>query len=110
MKYDENIPIYEDGVVKKGKQLELFGIEAILSMLNKKDLEFFILVLKQETDYFPKKGKFGEHWTGKLLLSNLEMHKMCLNKFKKDYELLTNPEQRKVRDHIFRQLRGKQNG
>lgn len=113
MQYDDdNIDIYENNIIKKDKQekLKLFRINAILGYFNKKDLEFFIKVLKHSTDYFPKKGKYGEHWTGRFLLSNRDMHNMCLDKFKKDYELLTNPEQRKIRDHIFRHLRGKQNG
>lgn len=80
-----------------------------MEIINQKDLAYFIRLLKHSTDYFPNKGKHGEHWTGRFLLRNQEMHNMLINKFGSDYESLTNPEQRKLREQIFRELRGKKN-
>ena len=70
---------------------------------NEKDLEYFIRVLKSSTEYFPKKR---EHWTGIMLLTNDDMKRMLSTKFGKDYDNMNNPNQRKLRERIFRELRG----
>lgn len=75
---------------------------------NEKDLQYFIKVLKHSTDYFPDKGKSGEHWTGRLLLSNDDLKRMLSNKFDRDFDLMTNSNQRKLTIRIFRELRGEE--
>ena len=80
-----------------------------MEYINKRDLEYFIKVLKHSTDYYSEKGKHGEHWTGRFLLTNRDMKNMCIEKFGRDYDLMTNSEQRKLRELIFAALRGDSN-
>ena len=51
------------------------------------------------------------HWLGAFILTNEDMHKQCLNLLDRDdYELRTHSERRKIRENIFRQLRGGADG
>ena len=45
------------------------------------------------------------HWLGASILTNSDMRVMCSNKYGREYNLLTNGEQRKVRENIFYKLR-----
>ena len=49
--------------------------------------------------------KSHNHWLGLSILTNADMRVMCSNKYGREYDLLTNPEQRKVREDIFYKLR-----
>jgi len=76
---------------------------------NQKD--FVIELRLKGTQYEALEGsKHKVHWLGKKILSNDDMKIMCSNFFGKDYDLLTNPEKRKVREIIFKELRGVSNG
>ena len=75
--------------------------------VDEKEILYFIRVLKASVDYHPGKN---EHWLGISLLTNDDMHKMCSTKFGKDYVVMTNPNQRKLRERIFKALRGEQDG
>lgn len=45
------------------------------------------------------------HWLGLSILTNKDVHVMCSNKYGREYDLLTNGEQRKVRESIFKGIR-----
>jgi len=58
-----------------------------------------------------------KHWIGsrfisedKYIVTNLEMKTMCSHYFGREYDLLTNSQQTKVRMKVFRELKGIQNG
>lgn len=72
-------------------------------ILNERNLATFINVLSHSVDYDKIKNV---HWLGITILTNQDMHYMLINKFGRDYELMTNSEQRKLREKIFRELRG----
>ena len=46
-----------------------------------------------------------KHWIGSQILTSKDMQIMCSNKYKREYDLLTNKEQRLVRDFIFKKIR-----
>ena len=46
-----------------------------------------------------------EHWAGIKILTNKDMHTMCSNYYGREYDLLTNGEQRRVRESIFKAIR-----
>ena len=57
--------------------------------------------------------KSHNHWLGISILTNKDVHVMCSNKYGREYDLLTNKEQRKIRGSIFYKLRygiGEQDG
>lgn len=73
--------------------------------------DFIIELVMKGTQYEALEGsKHKVHWLGKKVLSNQDMKIMCLNFFGKDYDLLIEPEKRKVREAIFKELRGVSNG
>lgn len=76
-------------------------------MVNDKDIQEFINVLKNTVEY-DKKHK--HHILGKLMLTNKDMRTMCSNRFGKDYNMLSGREQRKTRERIFIALRGETDG
>ena len=45
------------------------------------------------------------HWSGARILTNLDMKVMCSNYYGREYDLLTNGEQRRVRESIFKAIR-----
>jgi hypothetical protein len=45
------------------------------------------------------------HWLGMTILTNKDMKVMCSNKYGREYDLLTNGEQRRVRESIFKAIR-----
>ena len=70
-------------------------------------IEEFVNRLKGSVEYDKKNNV---HWLGSLILSNDDMRKMCSHFFGRDYDLLTYAEQRKMREAIFKRLRGVTNG
>ena len=54
-------------------------------------------------------SKNNRHWDGTKTVTNDEMRTMCSNRFGREYDLLTPGKKTKVRDEVFRQLRGEQN-
>ena len=46
-----------------------------------------------------------KHWSGISIVTNKEMHTMCSNYYGREYDLLTNGEQRRVRESIFKAIR-----
>lgn len=51
---------------------------------------------------------FRQHWDGASIVTNEDMKTMCFNRFGREYDLLTDPEKRVVREQIFRLIRGDQ--
>lgn len=49
--------------------------------------------------------KSHNHWLGMTILTNKDMKLMCSNKYKREYDLLTNGEQKLVRESIFKKIR-----
>jgi len=45
------------------------------------------------------------HWTGIKVVTNKEMKIMCSKKYGREYDLLTNGEQRLIRESIFKKIR-----
>jgi len=45
------------------------------------------------------------HWLGMTILTNKEMKIMCSSKYGREYNLLTNGEQRLVRESVFKKIR-----
>jgi len=45
------------------------------------------------------------HWLGITILTNKEMKIMCSTKYGREYDLLTNGEQRLIRESIFKKIR-----
>ena len=72
----------------------------------------FVLELRiKGTQYEALEGSNRKiHWLGKKILTNDDMKTMCSTFFKKDYDLLTHSEQRKLRERIFKELRGVKHG
>ena len=79
-------------------------------MIKEKKINEFVSELKSKgVEYDPSKK---QHWIGiknlgskKDIISNKDMKTRCENYFKDDYKLLTDSEQRNIREHIFRKLR-----
>ena len=74
-------------------------------MVREKEIQDFINLLSNTVEYV-KETK--THWLGLWILTNNDMRKMCSTKFGYTYDILTNGEQRKIREQIFRALRGEQ--
>ena len=49
--------------------------------------------------------KNHRHMLGKTVLTNKDMHKMCIEFYKLEYECLSKSMQRKIREEIFYKLR-----
>lgn len=45
------------------------------------------------------------HWIGSEILTNKDMKIMCSSKYEREYDLLTNREQRLVRESVFKKIR-----
>jgi len=45
------------------------------------------------------------HWTGIKVVTNTDMRTMCSKKYGREYDLLTNGEQRVVRESVFNKIR-----
>ena len=74
---------------------------------SEREINHFILLLRGSVEYDKIKKV---HFLGISILTNYDLHKMCSHNFKKDYDLMTYAEQRKLREKIFRALRGGSNG
>ena len=79
------------------------------------NIDDFVTELKMRgIDYDPILKK---HWIGSKLLddddkviSNNDMKNMCSRFFGRQYDILTESEQRKIRESIFEKLRGENDG
>ena len=77
------------------------------------DIKDFIVELRLRGVYYD--SNTNSHWVGSKpfedenRITNNDMKTMCENYFKDDYKLLSNPEQRKLRVLVFKQLRGNKN-
>ena len=81
-------------------------------MISEKRIKDFIIELKIKGARYESMEKDGEkfHWLGSSKLTNDHMRTMCSTFFEDDYNLLTDPEKRKIRDRIFDTIRGELNG
>ena len=69
-------------------------------------IEEFIKRYKNVVDYDGLR-----HWLGAFVLTNEDMKRLCMERIHRfDYELRTDSEQRKIRERIFRELRGGSDG
>ena len=63
----------------------------------------FVKQLKGIVEYDSESKK---HWTGYKIVTNSEMKIMCSHYFGREYDLLTNSQQTKIRIKVFKMLRG----
>ena len=76
-------------------------------MIEEKELQYFISILDNTVEYV-KRAK--THYLGAWILTNKDMRIMCANHFGSKYDMLSGAEQRKIRERIFRALRGENDG
>ena len=86
-----------------------------------REIKHFVDILTASVEYVVKKHIeihedeeveiiTKKHLCGSTILTNRDLDKMLLNRFGNDYEFMTRPEQRKMREAIFKRLRGGSNG
>ena len=67
------------------------------------DTRKFVIELKRFGVEWDELGH--KHWMGITVLTNKEMKIMCSTKYGREYDLLTNGEQRLIRESIFKKIR-----
>ena len=67
------------------------------------DIREFVIELIQDGVEWDKSSH--KHWIGSEILTSKKMRIRCSNKYGREYDLLTNGEQRKIRDNIFDKIR-----
>ena len=74
---------------------------------SEREIQYFIRILKSTVEWDKEKNV---HWCGRPILTGDDLRKMCSNRFKKDYDNMTDKNKKKLIRRIFKELRVKQDG